>query len=32
MMERAENIGAAIKISSNVGQGTQILVIWKDES
>ncbi len=32
MRERAENIGAHIHIKSAVNQGTQISVIWKNES
>jgi signal transduction histidine kinase len=31
MRERAEAIGATLKIESQVGQGTQVVVVWKDE-
>lgn len=31
MHERAEAIGAKIKIESQIGQGTQVTVIWQDE-
>ena len=32
MLERAENIGAAIQIDSAMGKGTQISVVWKNGS
>ena len=31
MRERAEAIGAALTIESEVGQGTQVIVVWQDE-
>jgi len=31
MRERAEAIGAALKVESQVGQGTWVVVIWKDK-
>ena len=30
MRERAEAIGAALNIDSEVGHGTQVVVVWKD--
>jgi len=31
MRERAETIGATLEIESQAGQGTKVLVLWKDE-
>jgi signal transduction histidine kinase len=32
MVERAEAVGATLKITSQVGQGTQVVVVWKDKA
>ena len=30
MRERAEAIGAALDVDSEIGRGTQVVVVWKD--
>ena len=32
MHERAEAIGAMLKIDSQVGHGTEVVVVWKDRT
>jgi signal transduction histidine kinase len=31
MRERAESIGAALTIESEIGRGTEITVVWKEQ-